>query len=171
MPSQDYLGRKSFVFECENQSLTFSEMVQDLKENLKSIFPHLEKVIDYAEGLEQQTMPDYGQAQCLWCGNTFNKQTAKDCYCGFECAYNGKTEKVRLRQRKYLLDEENKRKNKIRKQTRYKIKTGKLKLGNCAKCNSDQNVEAHHISYKKGFECCIVPLCKKCHQLLHKQEK
>ena len=59
MPSQDYLGRKKFVFESETET-DFETFADEIKETLTSVFPHLQKVIEHAEMLERSEMPYYG---------------------------------------------------------------------------------------------------------------
>lgn len=166
MPSQDYLGRKKFVFESETET-DFETFADEIKETLTSVFPHLAKVIEHAEMLERSQMPDYGQDVCQHCGQTFNKQHPKDKYCSLECSKNAMREKVRLRQQTYREDAENKKKQKFRAIVNRKIKKGEIVLEQCSRCGATEKLQAHHISYKDGFELCIIPLCKKCHSKLH----
>lgn len=72
-------------------------------------------------------------------------------------------------QRGRLKGEENYAKHDARLAVRWALKTGKMvKETNCAFCNSDQDIEAHHRDYSKKLE--VVWLCRNCHAIHHAAE-
>ncbi len=60
-------------------------------------------------------------------------------------------------------------KHKARQAVRWAVKSGKIaKDGNCALCNSGQDIEAHHRDYSKKLE--VIWLCRNCHAIHHAAE-
>jgi len=76
--------------------------------------------------------------------------------------YNKNKEKLKKKQVAYntnrlQTDEEYKKKEYVKKRTREKLKRD----SNCAKCNSTENLQFHHISYDSPDNA--ITLCRTCH--------
>lgn len=79
-----------------------------------------------------------------------------------------KAYKAKYNRDKYAFDLTFKLKDKIRGLVKIAIQNNKLiKPNNCFKCNSTENIEAHHPEYSIEKALDVIWLCRNCHRALH----
>lgn len=117
--------------------------------------------------------------QCEVCGKYFQGKKSNQRYCCKECKkehrkqyikqYNKENrQKLNDIAKEYFHDEQNNRKHRVRLKTARLVRSGRLIKGKCAGCGSNENIQAHHISYKQEYcQYSVVWLCRSCHLDLH----